>query len=125
LFIGNFPFALEDPGVALTYGIANMGTNPKDLEDGIDAEIKKVQTELISEKEFQKLKNQIESDFIGTNAKVTGIAESLANYHMYYGEANLINTEIDRYLGLFVYTNFELTKINIFQHDKIATDLCI
>jgi len=100
LFIGNFPFALEDPGVALTYGIVNMGTNPQDLEAGIDAEIKKVQTELISEKEFQKLKNQIESDFIGTNAKVTGIAESLANYHMYYGDANLINTEIDRYLAV-------------------------
>ena len=100
LFVGNFPFALEDPGVALTYAIVNMGTNPKDLEAGIDAEIKKVQTELISEKEFQKLKNQIESDFIGTNAKVTGIAESLANYYMYYGDANLINTEINRYLAV-------------------------
>jgi zinc protease len=29
---------------------------------------------------------------------VAGIAESLANYHMYFGEANLINTEIERYM---------------------------
>jgi len=100
LQVGNFPLALEDPGVALTFGFVNMGISPQALEEGIDAEIKKVQTELISEKEFQKLKNQIESDFIGTNAKVTGIAESLANYHMYYGDANLINTEIDRYLAV-------------------------
>jgi predicted Zn-dependent peptidase len=31
---------------------------------------------------------------------VAGIAESLANYHMYYGNANLINTEIQRYLAV-------------------------
>jgi len=27
-----------------------------------------------------------------------GIAEGLANYEMYYGDANLINTELERYL---------------------------
>ncbi len=100
LFVGNFPFALEDPGVALAFGIANMGVNPSDLEAAMDAEIAKVRDELISEKEFQKLKNQTENDFISTNARVAGIAESLANYHMYYGDANLINTEIDRFLAV-------------------------
>jgi predicted Zn-dependent peptidase len=29
---------------------------------------------------------------------MVGIAESLANYKMYFGDANLVNTEIDRYL---------------------------
>jgi predicted Zn-dependent peptidase len=29
---------------------------------------------------------------------MAGIAESLANYYTYYGETNLINTEIDRYM---------------------------
>jgi predicted Zn-dependent peptidase len=28
---------------------------------------------------------------------MAGIAESLANYHVYYGNANLINTEIEKY----------------------------
>ena len=27
-----------------------------------------------------------------------GIAENLANYEMYFGDANLINTELDRYM---------------------------
>jgi predicted Zn-dependent peptidase len=31
---------------------------------------------------------------------MAGIAESLANYHTYFGDANLINTEIDRYLAV-------------------------
>jgi len=98
LFVGNFPLALEDPGASIAFGIANMGVELTDLESAMDAEVKKVQDELISEREFQKLRNQIENDFVTANASVTGIAESLANYHMYYGNAELINSEIDRYL---------------------------
>jgi zinc protease len=29
---------------------------------------------------------------------MAGIAENLANYHVYFKDANLINTEIDRYM---------------------------
>ena len=98
LFVGAFPFPSEDPGMALMFGIPNMGVEILDLEAAIDAEVEKLQNELISEKEFQKLKNQIENDMISQNSKVEGIAESLANYLIYYGDANLINTEIDRYM---------------------------
>ncbi len=98
--VGNFPFGLEDPGVALALGVVNMGVDPKDMEESMDAEISKVRDELITKKEFEKLKNQIENDFVSTNSRVVGIAESLANYHMYFGDANLINTEIDRYLAV-------------------------
>ena len=98
LFVGAFPFPTEDPGMALMFGIPNMGVELMDLEAAIDTEVEKVQNELISENEFQKLKNQIENDMISQNSKVEGIAESLANYFVYYGDANLINTEIDRYM---------------------------
>lgn len=100
LFVGNFPFPLEDPGVALAFGIVNMGVSPDEMEAAMDAEIVKVQEELIPEEEFQKLRNQVENDFITGNSTIVGIAESLANYKMYYGDANLINTEIDRYLAV-------------------------
>ena len=32
------------------------------------------------------------------NSKIEGVAENLANYFVYYGDANLINTEIERYM---------------------------
>jgi predicted Zn-dependent peptidase len=98
--VGNFPLGLEDPGVSIAYGIANMGVDVTDLEEAIDAEIKKAQTELISDDEFQKLKNQVENDFVSANSRVAGIAENLANYKMYFGDTNLINTELDRYLAV-------------------------
>jgi predicted Zn-dependent peptidase len=94
---GSIPLALEDPGLFITFGIANMGVKAADVEAAIDLEIQKVQNELISEKEFQKLKNQTENEFVSENATVAGIAENLANYEMYFGDANLINTEIERY----------------------------
>lgn len=100
LYCGAFSFPLEDPGVTLAFALANMGVDPKDVEDAMNAEFQKAKEELITEKELQKVKNQIENDFISSNSSVAGIAESLANYHMYYGDANLINTEIERYLAV-------------------------
>lgn len=100
VFVGNFPLALEDPGVSIAFGIANMGVALEELESAIDVEIERVQNELISDNEFQKLQNQIEANFITGNSTVGGIAESLANYEMYYGDANLINTEIERYMSV-------------------------
>ncbi len=95
--VQSFPFSSEDPGLYLVFGLANMGVNVEDLEKAMDAEIEKVQKELITEKEFQKVRNQVESQFVQGNSSMAGIAEQLANYHVYYGNANLINTEIERY----------------------------
>jgi predicted Zn-dependent peptidase len=100
LFCGAFSFGLEDPGVTLAFSMANMGVDPSEVEAAMNEEVDRMKKELISNRELEKLKNQIESEFIQSNASMAGIAESLANYHMYYGDANLINTEIDRYLAV-------------------------
>ncbi len=97
---GSFPFDLEDPGIALAYGIANMGVDPMQLQSAMDAVIKQTQEELISEEEFNKLRNQQEASFVTANARIAGIAESLANYYTFYGDTNLINTELDKYLAV-------------------------
>jgi zinc protease len=98
LYAGAFPLPSEDPGLTLTFGITNMGVSPTDLENAMVAEFEKTKNELISEEEFQKLRNQVENDFVSGNSKMVGIAENLANYYVYFKDANLINTEIDRYM---------------------------
>lgn len=100
LQVAAIPFSSEDPGLYLLFGLPTIGGDLKDLEEGMDAEITKLKNELISETEFQKVRNQVENDFISGNSTMTGIAESLANYHVYYGDANLINNEIDRYMAV-------------------------
>ncbi|MCC9167335.1 M16 family metallopeptidase [Pontibacter harenae] len=104
----SIPFPTEDPGLFLTYAIANMGVQVDDLEQAMNAEIEKVKSAPLSDKEFQKLRNQIESQFVQGNRTVAGRAESLANYHVYFGNANLINTEIDRYMKV---TKEDITRV--------------
>jgi zinc protease len=94
---GAFPFFLEDYGLFINFGIANVGVKPETVELTIDSLVADVQTNLVSEREFEKIRNQIESNFVRQNSSVAGIAESLANYEVYFGDANLINTEIERY----------------------------
>ena len=98
VFIGAFPLPTEDPGLALMFGITNMGVPPTELEEAMNTEIARVKNEMISEEEFKKLQNQVENDFVTANSNVRGLAENLANYSVYFGDANLVNTEIDRYM---------------------------
>jgi len=98
IFSGAFTFNLEDPGLTLSYTVANMGVDVQELEKAVNDEFVRLQNEPITDAEFQKLRNQIESNFISGNSSMAGIAESLANYHTYYGDTNLINTEIERYM---------------------------
>lgn len=93
-----FPFPLEDPGLFFIAGIASLGTTADDLDKLMDTQVDYVRSNLIGDREFEKIRNQVESNFISQNSTVVGIAENLANYHVYYGDANLINTEIDRYM---------------------------
>lgn len=97
LAVAAIPLSLEDGGLFINYGIANMGVEAEVLEDGMDEAIAEVQQNLISEKEFTKVMNQIEASFVSSNSRIAGIAESLANYEVYYGDANLINTVIEKY----------------------------
>lgn len=97
---GSFPFALEDAGVFISFGITNMGKTPEELQAAMDKEIERVKNEPIDDKEFQKLRNQIENQFVSSNGSVRGIAESLADYHVYFGDANLINNEMQRYMAV-------------------------
>lgn len=100
VYVGAFPLGLEDYSVSLMFGIVNMGISPVELDKAMIQEVEKTQNELIDDKEFQKLRNQFENDFVNGYSSVAGIAENLANYLVYYGDANLINTEMSRYMSV-------------------------
>ena len=66
----------------------------------MDEEIAVMQNELISERDYEKLMNQFENRFVNSNSSVEGIASSLATYHLLYGDANLINTQLELYSSI-------------------------
>ncbi|TRW26520.1 insulinase family protein [Flavobacterium zepuense] len=100
LQIGAFNYSQEDYGVYFVYGIPMQGFTAQQLLKEADDEIVKLQTELISEKEFEKLKNQIENRYVNNNSRVEDVADNLATYYLLYGDVNLINTEIDIYRNI-------------------------
>ena len=100
LQIGAINFSQEDYGTYILYGLPLGETSLESLVKEIDEEIVKVQTDLISERAYQKLQNKFENNFVSSNSSVEGIANSLARYNVLYGDTNLINTEIDIYRSI-------------------------
>jgi zinc protease len=97
LQIGAFGSNQEDYGLYIVYGLPLGQNTTESIVTEIDEEILKLQTELISEKELQKLQNNIENEYVNNNSNIEGIAESLASYYLLYGDVNLVNTDIDSY----------------------------
>lgn len=97
---GAFNIAQEDYSMYVVFGLPQGDFELADLVTEMDEEIVKVQTDLISERDYQKLLNKFENGFVSSNASIEGIANSLARYHMLYGDTNLINNEIDIYRSI-------------------------
>ena len=100
LQMGAFSYNQEDYGSYIIYGIPMQGHTAEELITEADKEIVKLQTELISENEMQKLKNQYESQYVNSNSSIEGVAENLATYYLLYGDVNLINTENSIYQSI-------------------------
>lgn len=100
LQIGAFSYSQEDYGMYIIYGIPQGDFTAKDILREADEEIVKLQTELISDRDLQKLKNKYETDYVNGNATIEGIANNLASFYLLYGDVNLINTEIDIYRSI-------------------------
>lgn len=98
LAVSAFPLDLEDGGLFIMYGIANMGVEADDLEGEIDTLIRQVQDQGISDQDFQKLQNIIENDLVSKNASMAGIAQNLSEAKVFYGSTDYINQELEKYL---------------------------
>jgi predicted Zn-dependent peptidase len=100
LQVAAFNMSMEDYGLYVILSLPLGETTLTSISKEIDEEVKKIQSDLISEKDFEKLLNKFESDFVDSNGSVEGIANSLAEYYAIYGDTELINSEIDIYRSI-------------------------
>ncbi|MDD3771585.1 MAG: pitrilysin family protein [Weeksellaceae bacterium] len=100
LQVSSFNYSQEDYGTYFIFALPLGDTSLDDLVNDFSTEINKLQTELISEREYQKLLNKLENQFVNSNSNLEGVAHSLAEYYMLYGDINLINTEMDIYRSI-------------------------
>ncbi|MBK8949231.1 MAG: insulinase family protein [Flavobacteriales bacterium] len=100
LYVGAFSFPFEHPGLAIAFAIANMGVPAEELEKAMDAEFAKVREGLVPQLELEKLKAQLETEFVRDNSRVAGVASNLATAHTFLGGAQMATRELERYLSV-------------------------
>ena len=66
-------------------------TSFEDLINEVEVEISKIQKEMISENDYQKIQNNLENIYVSSLGSVSGISQSLARYHNIYEDASMIN----------------------------------
>jgi zinc protease len=94
----SFNYGLEDAGIGIFAAIIPQEVALDTVLNAFDAQIARIKSELISEEEFQKVRNKFENDIASSNSSIAGIAENLADNHVYYGDASRVNTLLDNYL---------------------------
>ena len=75
-------------------------TSFEDLINEVEVEISKIQKEMISENDYQKIQNNLENIYVSSLGSVSGISQSLARYHNIYEDASMINKISDIVLSL-------------------------
>ena len=98
--VSAFNFSQEDYGMYLILDIPMPGFTRAQLQKVIDAEIVDLQTNLISERDYQKLQNEFENNYVNSNSNLESLAENLATNYMLMGDINLINEEINIYRSI-------------------------
>ncbi len=100
LQVGAFNIGQEDYSMYVAFALPVGETGLDVLKTEMEEEFAKVRSELISEKDYQKLLNKFENQFVNSNSSVEGIANSLARNYMLYGDTELINKEIEIYRSI-------------------------
>lgn len=95
-YIDTFITATVEEGLMVVEGRLQDGVDLKDAEEAIWEELRKVQEEVISDKELVKLKNKAESNFLFSEMNVVNRAINLCYFEL-LKDADLINSEIEAY----------------------------
>ena len=95
-----FPYLLEKAGMLGVHAVGQRGIALEKLDALIEEEVERVKKDGVSEEEYHKALNQQEAAFAGSFGAMSTRAKNLARYHVFHGDANLINTELDRYFAV-------------------------
>ena len=94
-----YHFGSIDKGLLTIEGKVVKGINIEDADKAVNEQLLKIQAELIEDNELQKVKNKTESVIAFEDMSIMSRASSLANYEL-LGDANLMNTELERYQAI-------------------------
>lgn len=98
--VSPYCYLLEKTGMLAIQVTGQAGASLDELNQVLSEEIDLVVKEGVTEEEFQKARNAMESQFAQSGGTMADRARTLAHYSMFYGDTSLINTELERYLAV-------------------------
>jgi predicted Zn-dependent peptidase len=97
---GAFGLMRRGPGVLLFFGIANQDVPASRLEELMVQEVDRMRGDSLAEPELAKAKNQYRAGAIRARQTTMGIAEALQTALRYFGDLEIVNTELERYMSV-------------------------
>ena len=94
---GNFT---EDPNLFFVFAVLNQGHAPAEGEAEVEAELARLKTQLVSDAELQKAKNETLRDFILSRQSTQTRGDELGYAAVVLKDPNLVNTELARFLAV-------------------------
>jgi predicted Zn-dependent peptidase len=86
---------IENPNLFYTVAIANPGQRPEAVEKALLAELERVKTEGITERELQRAKNQFARDYILQRESIQDKATVLAHAEVLHADIKTADAEFD------------------------------
>ena len=90
------------PDVFSVWAVVAEGKDAKTARNLIYAEIEAIAKNGLSERELQKAKNRMRSSFVFGLSSNLSRATVLGTFELYFGNAELLRTELDKYLAVTV-----------------------
>lgn len=90
----------EHPGLFEFSAIVSRGRDVAEARVALDAQIARLQTDLVEPHELERAKTQIASSFVRGRQTYNGIALSLVRAAVERGEPAAVNTDLERYLAV-------------------------
>lgn len=92
--------AMEDTGLYSITSYAKDKDSYGKIEEKLKSELARLQTELVTDRELEKVRNKIQKNIFTSNSNLSGIAQNLAEYETFYGDASIINSEYEKVLQI-------------------------
>lgn len=88
------------PDLFSVFGLVADGHTAEEVEPLVYAQIERIAREGVTERELTRVQNQVRSFFVFGLQSNLERARNLAEFEMYWGDAALIRTELDRYVAV-------------------------
>ncbi len=88
------------PDLFSAWAVMASGHAPKEAQDAILAELAAIADKGVSDRELEKAKNRIHAAFVFGLQSNMSRSQRLAEYELYWGDANLLKLELDHYLAV-------------------------